>query len=51
MQDTSADEHMVAQRILFTGTHTGDFRGLARYERRLNELAGADADFGAWLHR
>ena len=28
VQDTSADEHMVAQRILFTGTHTGDFRGL-----------------------
>lgn len=26
--DTSADEHMVAQRLLFTGTHTGNFRGL-----------------------
>lgn len=28
VQDSSADEHMVAQRILFTGTHTGPFRGL-----------------------
>lgn len=26
--DSSADEGMVAQRILFTGTHTGSFRGL-----------------------
>lgn len=26
--DTSADEQMVAQRILFTGTHTGPFQGL-----------------------
>jgi steroid delta-isomerase-like uncharacterized protein len=26
--DSSADEGMVAQRILFTGTHTGAFRGL-----------------------
>ena len=26
--DSSADEAMVAQRILFTGTHTGSFRGL-----------------------
>src|SRR3954463_10865447 len=25
---SSADEGMVAQRILFTGTHTGPFRGL-----------------------
>lgn len=28
VQESSADEHMVAQRILFTGTHTGEFRGL-----------------------
>ena len=28
VQGTSADEHMVAQRILFSGTHTGPFRGL-----------------------
>lgn len=28
VQDTVADEHMNAQRILFTGTHTGNFRGL-----------------------
>lgn len=28
VQDSVADEHMTAQRILFTGTHTGDFRGL-----------------------
>ena len=27
-QDTVADDHMNAQRILFTGTHTGHFRGL-----------------------
>jgi hypothetical protein len=26
--DSSADKVMVAQRILFTGTHTGTFRGL-----------------------
>jgi predicted ester cyclase len=26
--DSSADERMVAQRILFTGMHTGTFRGL-----------------------
>jgi predicted ester cyclase len=28
VQDTVADEEMNAQRILFTGTHTGQFRGL-----------------------
>ncbi|MDQ6774771.1 MAG: ester cyclase [Actinomycetota bacterium] len=28
MQDSAADERMVALRILFTGTHTGTFRGL-----------------------
>jgi predicted ester cyclase len=28
VQDSSADQNMVAQRILFTGTHTGPFRGL-----------------------
>ena len=28
VQDSAADEGMVAQRILFTGTHTGNFRGL-----------------------
>jgi predicted ester cyclase len=28
VQDTVADEEMNAQRILFTGTHTGLFRGL-----------------------
>jgi len=28
VQDSAADEEMVAQRILFTGTHTGSFRGL-----------------------
>ena len=28
VQDSAADEGMVAQRILFTGTHTGTFRGL-----------------------
>ncbi|HEX5923633.1 MAG TPA: ester cyclase [Baekduia sp.] len=28
VQDSSADEGMVAQRILFTGTHSGPFRGL-----------------------
>src|SRR3954470_20730595 len=28
VQDSSADERMGAQRILFTGTHTGSFRGL-----------------------
>ena len=28
VQDSAADEEMVAQRILFTGTHTGPFQGL-----------------------
>ena len=35
VQDSSADEHMVAQRILFTGTHTGPFRGLPPTGRRV----------------
>lgn len=33
--DSSADEGMVAQRILFTGTHTGSFRGLPPTTRRV----------------
>ncbi len=33
--DSSADEGMVAQRILFTGTHTGSFRGLPPSGRRV----------------
>jgi len=33
--DSSADERMVAQRILFTGTHTGPFRGLPPTNRRV----------------
>jgi len=32
---SSADEGMVAQRILFTGTHTGPFRGLPPTNRRV----------------
>ena len=32
---SSADEGMVAQRILFTGTHTGTFRGLPPTNRRV----------------
>ncbi len=35
VQDSSADEQMVAQRILFTGTHTGPFRGLPLTGRRV----------------
>jgi predicted ester cyclase len=35
VQDTAADEHMVAQRILFTGTHTGNFRGLPPTNREV----------------
>lgn len=35
VQDSSADERMVAQRILFTGTHTGRFRGLPPTGRRV----------------
>jgi predicted ester cyclase len=31
-----ADEHMVAQRIRFTGTHTGDFQGLPPTNRNIN---------------
>lgn len=33
--DTSADEHMVAQRIEFSGTHTGPFRGLPPTGRKV----------------
>ena len=33
--DSSADEAMVAQRILFTGTHTGYFRGLPPTNRQV----------------
>jgi predicted ester cyclase len=36
VQDSSADEHMVAQRILFTGTHTGVFQGLPPTNRRVS---------------
>ena len=32
---SSADERMVAQRILFTGTHTGSFRGLPPTGRKV----------------
>lgn len=32
---SSADEGMVAQRILFTGTHTGPFRGLPPTSRKV----------------
>jgi len=35
VQGTSADEAMVAQRILFTGTHTGNFRGLPPTGRKI----------------
>lgn len=34
--DTSADEHMVAQRIEFSGTHTGIFRGLPPTNRKVH---------------
>jgi len=33
--DSSADDGMTAQRILFTGTHTGPFRGLPPTNRRV----------------
>jgi steroid delta-isomerase-like uncharacterized protein len=33
--DSAADEGMVAQRMLFTGTHTGTFRGLPQTKRRV----------------
>jgi len=35
VQDSAADEAMVAQRILFTGTHTGTFRGLPPTGRKV----------------
>ena len=35
VQDSAADEGMVAQRILFTGTHTGNFRGLPPTNRKV----------------
>ena len=33
--DSSADDGMVAQRILFSGTHTGSFRGLPPTNRQV----------------
>jgi predicted ester cyclase len=33
--DSAADDDMVAQRILFTGTHTGSFRGLPPTNRKV----------------
>lgn len=33
---SSADEGMVAQRFVFTGTHTGSFRGLPPTNRKIN---------------
>jgi steroid delta-isomerase-like uncharacterized protein len=35
VQDAVADEAMTAQRILFTGTHTGPFRGLPPTGRKV----------------
>ena len=35
VQDTVADEEMNAQRIMFTGTHTGHFRGLPPTGRKV----------------
>ena len=35
VQDTVADEEMTAQRILFTGTHAGPFRGLPPTGRKV----------------
>ncbi|HVL31614.1 MAG TPA: ester cyclase [Solirubrobacteraceae bacterium] len=35
VQDSAADGEMVAQRILFTGTHTGSFRGLPPTNRQV----------------
>jgi predicted ester cyclase len=35
VQDTVADEEMNAQRILFTGTHTGPFQGLPPTGRKV----------------
>ena len=47
VQDAVADEGMTAQRILFTGTHTGHFRGLPPTGREvrfsgieINRMAG-----------
>jgi steroid delta-isomerase-like uncharacterized protein len=36
VQGAAADEEMVAQRILFTGTHTGVFQGLPPTNRQVN---------------
>jgi steroid delta-isomerase-like uncharacterized protein len=35
VQGAAADEGMTAQRIVFTGTHTGDFRGLPPTGRKV----------------
>jgi steroid delta-isomerase-like uncharacterized protein len=35
VQDAAADDEMVAQRILFTGTHTGVFQGLPPTNRQV----------------
>lgn len=39
VQGAAADEHMAAQRILFTGTHTGHFRGLPPTNRKVRFAA------------
>jgi len=36
VEDAVADEHTVAQRISFTGTHTGDFQGLPPTNRKVS---------------
>jgi predicted ester cyclase len=44
--DSSADEGMVAQRILFTGTHTGPFRGLPPTRHKVPVLRAGDQPDG-----
>ena len=39
VQGAAADERMTAQRILFTGTHTGPFRGLPATGRKIRFYA------------
>lgn len=36
IENVAADEQMVAQRVLFTGTHSGDFNGLPPTHRKVS---------------
>jgi predicted ester cyclase len=51
VQDSSADEGMVAQRVLFTGTHIGPFRGLPPDQPTGALFRSGDQSDGRWEGR